>query len=321
MNKIPELDELLQLEKLNLPNVEFRTIETIFNRGIQYPVKAIVIGSHDKTLPTLGLFGGVHGLERVGSQIIISYLRSLFYQLLWDKNLNESLKNYRIIAIPIVNPGGMVNLTRCNPNNVDLMRNAPVEAIGQCIPLVSGHRTSEYLPWYRGKKDILEKETEALIRFVNDEMFQAKVSLPLDIHSGFGIRDQIWHPYAKTKSDFPLISEALKLKCLLDKTYPHHVYKFEAQSVNYITNGDLWDYLFDSHYKEHVHQGSIFLPLTLELGSWAWVRKNPLQFFSKTGLFHPIKKHRHARTMRRHVMLLDFLGRAIQNHRSWPTCS
>ena len=51
----------------------------------------------------------------------------------------------------------------------------------------------------------------------------------------------------------------------------------------------------------------MFLPWTLEMGSWAWVRKNPLQVFQALGFFNPIKPHRYARTMRRHARLVEFL--------------
>jgi hypothetical protein len=317
MFKFNEIEDLLQIKNLNHPLVHFETLEEISIKGKAYPIHGITIGSKDKTLPTLGLIGGVHGLERIGSQIIISFLQSLLNQLNWDKVLYENFSHYRIVCIPILNPGGMVSLSRCNPNNVDLMRNAPVEATGKTLPLLSGHRISPHLPWYRGSDGVLEKETKVLIKFLQDEVFSSKVSIVLDIHSGFGIKDQIWYPFAKSQERFPLLDEVLRLKDLLDRSYPHHIYKIEPQSQNYMTHGDLWDYLFELHAKSNGNNHSIFLPLTLELGSWSWIKKNPLQFFSKLGLFHPIKEHRHSRIMRRHLNLLDFLMRATRNHDSW----
>ena len=50
--------------------------------------------------------------------------------------------------------------------------------------------------------------------------------------------------------------------------------------------------------------------MTLELGSWLWIRKNPRQLFSRHGIFNPIKAHRIKRVLRRHADLLDFLTRA-----------
>lgn len=316
MNTLPELQDLYKLEELCLPDVSFNTVETISYKGCLYPIRSIVIGSNDKSLPTIGLFGGVHGLERIGSQVLIAFLHSLFQQLIWDRDLQSKIKKFRIVCIPIINPAGMARSSRSNPNNVDLMRNSPVKANGRVLPLISGHRISPYLPWYQGQEGILEKESLALIKFVKEEIFSSKVSLAMDVHSGFGLRDQIWYPYAHSSNEFPLRREALLLKGLLDKTYPYHIYKFEAQSENYLNHGDLWDYLFELH-RDQCQDKGIFLPLTLELGSWNWIRKNPLQFFSKTGLFHPVKEHRHARIMRRHLLLFDFLINAINNFSSW----
>ncbi|CAH2929990.1 MAG: FIG011155: Zinc carboxypeptidase-related protein [uncultured Paraburkholderia sp.] len=49
--------------------------------------------------------------------------------------------------------------------------------------------------------------------------------------------------------------------------------------------------------------------MTLELGSWLWIKKNPRQLFSRQGFFNPVKAHRTARVLRRHANLLDFLAR------------
>ena len=196
------------------------------------------------------------------------------------------------------------------------MRNAPVDADPKhTFPLVSGHRISPMLPWYRGIG--LEKESQVLLQFVKEEMFPSNASIALDIHSGFGTKDQLWYPYAKTKEPFARIAEVKRLMGLLDSTYPYHIYKIEGQAENYLANGDLWDYFFDIHQQDYKQDEHLFIPLTLELGSWNWIKKNPKQFFSKLGLFHPIKEHRHARTMRRHLLLLNFLMRATKNHTVW----
>ena len=61
----------------------------------------------------------------------------------------------------------------------------------------------------------------------------------------------------------------------------------------------------------------VFLPLTLEMGSWLWVKKNPRQLFSRHGLFNPHLPHREQRVLRRHLPLLDFMLRAAAGHASW----
>jgi hypothetical protein len=88
---------------------------------------------------------------------------------------------------------------------------------------------------------------------------------------------------------------------------------FEPQSRQYSTHGDLWDYL----YLQAMQGARVFLPLTLEMGSWLWIKKSPRQLFSSAGLFNPLPKHRLQRVLRRHQLWLDFLTRAACEHRRW----
>jgi murein tripeptide amidase MpaA len=88
----------------------------------------ITLGNSDLRVPAVGYFGGVHGLERIGAEVVISYLHSLVMRLQWDSTLHKQLESVRLVFMPVVNPGGMVLGTRANPQGVDLMRNAPVEA-------------------------------------------------------------------------------------------------------------------------------------------------------------------------------------------------
>jgi hypothetical protein len=62
---------------------------------------------------------------------------------------------------------------------------------------------------------------------------------------------------------------------------------------------------------------SVFLPLTLEMGSWLWVKKNPRQLFSRDGIFNPLIAHRQQRVLRRHLPLLDFTFRAAASSARW----
>ena len=130
-------------------------------------------------------------------------------------------------------------------------------------------------------------------------------SLALDCHSGYGFDDSLWFPYAKTRRLMAHLPEMFALKTMLEQSMPHHGYSFEPQSNQYLLHGDLWDHAYDHGPASHV-----FLPMTLELGSWLWIRKNPRQLFSRNGIFNPIKAHRTKRVLRRHADLLDFLTRA-----------
>ncbi len=293
-------------------------LNTVKHKGHEFPIYGIIVGSPDKTKPTLGLFGGVHGLEKIGSQCVIAYLESLFEQLQWDVDLAKRFEEVRLVSIPLVNPVGTFVNTRSNPNGVDLMRNAPVEAPEKTPFLLGGHRISPKLPYYRGPLNSpMEIESQALTQFVEEQMFESEAAMTVDVHSGFGVLDRLWYPFARSRETFPRQKDVESLKNLLDRSYPNHVYNVEPQSLTYTTHGDLWDYLFDKHFAVHGPVGPLFLPWTLEMGSWLWVRKNPLQLFSSFGRFNPIKVHRYRRILRRHIPLFDFLLRAIRNYRTW----
>jgi hypothetical protein len=315
------LSELTRIEKL-IENqgdlAQIKVLDTVKAFNKEFPIYGITIGTQDKTKPTFGLFGGVHGLEKIGTQCVTAYLESLFEQLRWDEDLRNRFKNVRLVSIPLVNPAGMYANTRSNPRGVDLMRNSPVEAPDKPLFLVGGHRYSSKLPYFRGHANTeMEIESQALCDFVEEQMFESESALAVDVHSGFGVIDRLWYPFARSREPFPRQKEVESLGNLLSKSYPNHVYQIEPQSLTYTTHGDLWDHLFDKHYSIHGNVGPLFIPWTLEMGSWMWVRKNPLQLFSAFGRFNPIKIHRYRRILRRHIPLFDFLVRAVKNYRTW----
>jgi hypothetical protein len=315
---LPELSRIEKIVATSEKLLRVEVLNTLRDNGKEFPIYGLVVGSPDKTKPTLGLFGGVHGLERIGTQCVVAYLESLFEQLKWDQDLRQRFSEVRLVSIPLINPIGMLRNTRSNFNGVDLMRNAPVEAPQKTPFLVGGHRISSKLPYFRGVLgSAMEPESQALCDFVSAQMFQSESAVAIDVHSGFGILDRLWYPFARSREPFPRQRDVDSLKNLLDRSFPNHIYHIEPQSLTYTTHGDLWDYLFDKHYEIHGSVGPLFLPWTLELGSWLWVRKNPLQLFSSFGRFNPIKTHRYKRILRRHLPLFDFLMRAVRNYRSW----
>ncbi|MGD8316338.1 MAG: M14 family zinc carboxypeptidase [Myxococcales bacterium] len=310
---LPELD---QLETLIARLGRRARVQTLRRVG-GYPVYGIVMGSEQPTAPCLLLVGGVHGLERIGTQVVLAYLGTLAERLQWDELTRNALERSRIAAIPLLNPVGMRAGTRSNGNGVDLMRNGPgSEHPSAGSFLVGGQRLSPLFPWYMGRQGRLEPESEALIEFVTSQVLGSEAAIALDVHSGFGFQDRLWFPYARTRQPFPHTAEMYALYELLNQTLPHHVYHTEPQSRAYTIDGDLWDYLYDESRKLG---GGVFLPMTLEMGSWTWVRKNPRQVFTLPGTFNPIKRHRLRRTLRRHLLLIDFLHRAAVGHPAWAT--
>ncbi|MBL7714280.1 MAG: DUF2817 domain-containing protein [Bdellovibrionales bacterium] len=286
----------------------------------EFPLYGFSIGSEEPTAPVLGIVGGVHGLERIGSQVVLSSLISWVERLHWDETLMRDLEHFRLVVVPILNPVGMFMESRSNGNGVDLMRNAPVDAEDKTHFLMGGHRITNRLPWYRGLAGApMELENQVLCEFIKKESFQSEFSLWLDVHSGYGIHDRLWFPYAKSTRPFPHLPESFALKTLFDRTYPYHVYQIEPQSHEYTTHGDVWDYIYEQRHHGLVDHGvgPLLMPLTLEMGSWAWIKKNPLQLFSFLGPFNPIKPHRKKRILRRHLNFFDFLMRAVMNHSVW----
>jgi hypothetical protein len=186
------------------------------------------------------------------------------------------------------------------------MRNAAQRAESRVPFLAGGQTLTRMLPWYCGQPGApMEAESAALLQVVRDQLANRPFSLALDCHSGYGFDDSIWFPYAKTRRLMAHLPEMFALKTMLEQSHPHHAYSFEPQSNQYLLHGDLWDHAYD-----HAPAGNVFLPMTLELGSWLWIRKNPRQLFSRHGIFNPIKAHRIKRVLRRHADLLDFLTRA-----------
>lgn len=310
-----ELEELEAVVARLGDRAQCRVVDTVVHKGREFPIHCIRLGSESPEVPVLAFFGGIHGLEKIGTEVILAYMQTVAALLDWDEEFNARLAKSRLVFMPIVNPVGVFRGTRCNGNGVDLMRNSPVESVGK-TRLYSGQRLSARLPWYRGDESRMEKEAQALCRVVHDELFPAPLAIAVDLHSGFGIQDRLWFPYASNRTPYPDIAKACALKQLFDACYPHHVYKIEPMSQEYVISGDLWDYLYDDYAARHAG-GKLFLPLTLEMGSWLWLRKNPTHLFQRHGLFHPLLPHRQQRIMRRHLTLFDFLYRCLLYPGAW----
>lgn len=312
------LDELEAIERLvdiGGAHLQARTACRVALDGHDFPVPLITLGNPDPAAPALAVVAGVHGLERIGVSLAVDWLRSVVVRLRWDAALQRQLETLRLVFMPLVNPGGLWRGTRSNPQGVDLMRNAPVESAERVPPLLGGHRIAPWLPWYRGRAGApMAPEAQALCAAMQAELGARPFALAIDCHSGFGLEDRVWFPHAHTRRPPAHLADLLALADLLDETLPQHRYVVEPQSRQYLAHGDLWDWL----YAQACARGAgVLLPLTLELGSWLWVKKNPRQVLSLDGLFNPLIAHRESRVMRRHALLFDFLLRAAAAHAAW----
>ncbi len=316
LESLPELLELRTLIRRGGSELRTEVLCEVRNGGESLPVVCVEMGTTRPELPAVAFIGGIHGIERIGTQVVLAYLHTLVERLQWDSSLAQLLEQVRLVFLPIANPGGMQNQTRSNPAGVDLMRNAPVEAEGRVPLLLGGQRFSRHLPWYRGRAgEPMQPEAEALCRMVRERVFPHAFSLVLDCHSGFGARDRVWFPYARSRKPVDCLPEIYALRSLFRVTHPHHsIYVIEPQARQYTTHGDLWDYLYD---ESRDHANGLFMPFTLELGSWLWVKKNPWQLLRLPGIFNPMLPHRKQRILRQHLTFLDFLLRAAVSHARW----
>jgi hypothetical protein len=329
---LPEIDALPRLLRLGAPHLEARTLCHVKASAAEedagacptFAVQAITLGNPSPEVPAIGFFGGVHGLERIGAEVVMAYLEHLVQRLRWDRLLHQQLEGLRMVFMPLVNPGGLWLGTRANPQGIDLMRNAPVQALEPVPWLIGGQRISATLPWYRGPEHApMAAEAQALVQVVQDELLGRPFSLAIDCHSGFGSQDRLWFPYAHTRRPIEHLAEVYSLHQLFAQAHAHHRYVFEPQSLQYLAHGDLWDHLYlQALQRPPITPGAaasepVFLPLTLEMGSWLWVRKNPRQLFSRHGIFNPLIEHRRQRVLRRHMSLLDFMARAAHSHANW----
>ena len=84
MNNFPELAELERILELGRGHLESSIACEVSAGNHRFPVYQLTLGNPDPKLPAIGYFGGVHGLERIGTQVLLYFLRSLLSRLEWD---------------------------------------------------------------------------------------------------------------------------------------------------------------------------------------------------------------------------------------------
>ena len=314
---LTKLSNNIQKESELKKYVRVDTLGNVNYENQSWPFYKFTLGSENPNSAVFFIVGGVHGLERIGAQLAWSFLKTTIDRIMWDRSLRNILEEIRIVVLPLVNPYGYEKFTRSNGNGVDLMRNSPIEALDKAPYLLGGQRKSSKIPWFQGTKNKLEIENQYILKTFTTEVQQSNTVVSLDFHSGFGLKDRLWFPYSYKKEPFQNLAELHALTQCFEQSYPYHIYLIEPQSNGYLLNGDMWDYLYIEYLKNNPN--GVFIPLTLEMGSWNWVKKNPLQIFSKHGAFNPIKEHRIKRTYRRHHLMLDFMMRALYSKNIWSS--
>ena len=102
MSALPELTELERILELGRGHLQSSVACEVSTGNQRFPVYRLTMGNPDPTLPAIGFFGGVHGLERIGTQVLLYFLRSLLTRLEWDKSLHHLLQDVRLVFMPLI---------------------------------------------------------------------------------------------------------------------------------------------------------------------------------------------------------------------------
>jgi hypothetical protein len=177
-------------------------------------VHALELGTTAADTPLLIVVGGVHGIERIGTEVVLAFFAALLGRLGWDRTTRDALERARLWILPVLNPVGLARGTRANGRGVDLMRNAPGDDVGRATPLVGGQRFARWLPWYRGGAgEAMEPEAAALVSWVADGIARAPAAIALDVHLAPWSIGQVLRPHPPAHAH---LAELRALTGLLD---------------------------------------------------------------------------------------------------------
>ncbi len=83
---MPELFEVEELADQNRDLLNVEILAEVSDGKYQFPDYGMNLGSQKPDGPVFALFGGVHGLERIGSHVLLSFLKTLLYRVRWKKD-------------------------------------------------------------------------------------------------------------------------------------------------------------------------------------------------------------------------------------------
>ena len=76
----PELHELERIVSSASAHLTVQTVCEVTSDDQKLPVYSLCLGNTDASVPAVGFFAGIHGLERIGTQVLLTYLQSLLAQ-------------------------------------------------------------------------------------------------------------------------------------------------------------------------------------------------------------------------------------------------
>jgi len=107
--KLPELWQLEQIISRTKHPLSVKEEASVAVAGQDLPLYSIEMTPFRAGLPTLIITAGVHGLERIGTQVLLSYIEMLLSRVSWDVVIQKQLSEMNLVFLPIVNPGGDVS--------------------------------------------------------------------------------------------------------------------------------------------------------------------------------------------------------------------
>ena len=240
-------------------------------------------------------------------------------RLRWDALLHRQLETLRLVFMPVVNPGGLWRGTRANPNGVDLMRNAPVDATERVPFLVGGQRLSAGLPWYRGADGApMQAESAALCRVVergtaDRAAVQHRGRLPLRLRAA---RPAVVSVRAHAAGRSTHLPEMHALCELFEQA--HAAPSLRARAAEPPVPGARRPVGPPLPARLRAAPAALLPAADAGDGLLAVGQEEPAPAASRaTGMFNPLIAHRQQRVLRRHLPWLDFVARAAASHERW----
>ena len=85
---LPELAQLQQLIDTAPPQLQVELLASIPHMAERLPLYGLQLGNRSASVPAVVLVGGIHGLERIGTQVVLAYLQTLLNRLPWTYACN-----------------------------------------------------------------------------------------------------------------------------------------------------------------------------------------------------------------------------------------
>jgi len=255
-----EINSFLDEVALNYPDIT--RLDTVGYSTDGRAIHAIVISDKDFPASTMAdpeprvrLVGGIHGNEKVTTEVLIRMIEYLVYNYKIDAAIKELIDNRYIVIIPVLNPDGLVAGTRYNSRGVDLNRNFSTQWVFSSIS---------------GSSPFSEAETKSLKNYSLPIIFHAS----LTFHGGAVLVNTPFDYDSASNGVAPLENDLVRFYVkgysttgiFLSNPDLSQYSKMEDGIINggdwYIAKGTLQDWSY---------QESGCLDLTVEIA-----RKNPL---------------------------------------------